>query len=173
VKTNINFRLELCLVESSKPSNTMGEAAVPVMVAISHSISKPKFTCILVDKGKSLSTLYQEFSTLSDNNNGPCLNGPSAKVSTSEAGNTIPFHQRITVDQAFKMLRSDILWINFEFPPQEKVPPPNVKNAFEVLKFAQITKTSLPEKYPRPINGTFELFNKIVDLCRETKVFFR
>ena len=151
----------------------MEEDTVPVMVAISHSISKPKFTCILVDKGKSLSTLYQEFSAISDNNNGPGHKCPKAKVSTSEGGNTIPFLQRITVDQVFKMLRSDILWINFEFPPEEKVPPPNVKNAFELLKFAQVNKTSLPEKYTRPINGTFELFNKLVDLCRETKVFFR
>ena len=49
----------------------------------------------------------------------------------------IPFHLRITVDQAVKMLRSDVLWINFEFPAPEEVPPPDVKNAFDVLKDAQ------------------------------------
>ena len=29
---------------------------------------------------------------------------------------------RITVDQAIKMWRADVIWINFEFPAPEKVP---------------------------------------------------
>ena len=151
----------------------MAESEIPVMVAISHSISKPKFKCILVDKNQSLSSVYQEFSTDSENNNCPGFMLPHVKVSTSESGDRIPFHMRISLDQASKMLRSDILWISFEFPSQEIVPPPGVKNAFEVLNIAQNTKTSLPTKYLKPINGTFELFNKLVDLCKDTKVFFR
>ena len=32
---------------------------IPVMVAIQRSDSKPKFSCILVDRGKKFSMLYQ------------------------------------------------------------------------------------------------------------------
>ena len=151
----------------------MAESEIPVMVAISHSIAKPRFSCILADKGKSLSSVYKEFSEDSENNNGPDILVPNAKVSTTESGDRIPFHLRITLDQATKMLRADTLWITFEFPAQEIAPPPNVQNAFEILKQAQTTRSSLPSKYPNPTNGTFELFNKLVDLCKETKVFFR
>ena len=90
-------------------------AAIPVMVAISHSISKPKFTCTLVDKGMRLSSLYKDLLSNSDEKDDSCAEAPSDKVSTSEGGAAIPFHLKITVDQAVKMLRSDVLWINFEF----------------------------------------------------------
>ena len=44
---------------------------------------------------------------------------------------------------------------------------------FEVLKQASLTKKSLPSKYQNPANGLFQLFNRLVDLCKDTKVFFR
>ena len=144
---------------------------VPVMVAIQRTISKPRFSCILVDKGKKFSTLYHEVSADEENNNKDIE--PVVKVSTTESGDTIPFLGRITIDQASKMLRSDILWVTFELPLEKSVPPPNIRNAFDILKQAQSTKSSLPNKYLNPINGSFELFNKLVSLCEETQVFFR
>ena len=68
---------------------------------------------------------------------------------------------------------AQIFSVNFEYPEVRRVPPPGVKNAFEVLKRASSTKKSLPAKYPNPVNGLFQLFNKMVDLCKDTKVFFR
>ena len=149
----------------------MAESEVPIMVAIQQTISRPKFSCLLVHTGKKFSTLYQELVADLENNNIEI--SPTVKVSTSEDGDTIPFHDRITVDQASKMLRSDILWVTFQLPLEKSAPPPNIRNAFEVLKHAQKTKSSLPSKYPKPINGSFELFNKLVSLCQETGVYFR
>ena len=75
------------------------------------------------------------------------------------------------------MLHSDVLWVTFELPSQNRAsaPPTGVKNAFDVLRNAQrqSSKSSLPSKYPNPINGTFKVFNHLVDLCQETFVFFR
>ena len=84
-----------------------------------------------------------------------------------------PFNNRVTLDQASKMLRSDILWVHFEFSQVNKAPPPGVRNAFEVLKKASVTKSSLPTKYSKPVNGLFQLFNRLVDLCSDSRVFFR
>ena len=154
-------------------------AEVPVMVALRLTISKPKFRCILVDRFKQFSSLFQELlkdeefedkEGLSDKN-------PVVQVSTTETGQGIPFHLRITINQAFKMLHSDVLWVTFELPSQNcaSAPPTGVKNAFDVLRNAQrqSSKSSLPSKYPNPINGTFKVFNHLVDLCQETVVFFR
>ena len=91
---------------------------------------------------------------------------PAVKVSSSETGTVFPFNDRVTLDQASKMLRSDILWVNYEYPEVVRVPPPGIRNAFEVLKTASATKRSLPIKYPNPINGLFKLFNKMVDQCK-------
>ena len=76
------------------------------MVAIQRSNSKPKF---LVDRGKKFSMLYHEVSADVENNN--TAGAPSVHVSTSEGGDSFPFHMRITIEQSSKMLRSEILWI--------------------------------------------------------------
>ena len=152
---------------------TMSDSEIPLMVATQRTNSKPKFSCILVDRGKKFSTLYQEVSADLENNNADVNVTPSVKVSTSEGGDSIPFHMRISIDQASKMLRSDVLWVTFQFPSEKSAPSLNTRNAFDVLKLAQTTKKSLPAKYPKPINGSFELFNKLVSLCQETQVFFR
>ena len=149
----------------------MAESEIPLMVAVQRTIAKPKFSCILVEKEKKFSTLYQEVSADFENNN--VALPPTVKVSTSEDGDPIPFLSRITIDQAAKMLRSEILWVTFVLPCERSAPPPSIKNAFDVLKLAQTTKSSLPSKYPKPINGNFELFNKLVNLCKDTQVFFR
>ena len=117
--------------------------------------------------------LYQEVSTDVENNN--TAGAPSVHVSTSEGGDSFPFHMRITIEQSSKMLRSEILWVTFllQFPSEKTVPPLSTRNAFEVLRLDQTTKKNLPVKYPKPINGSFELFNKLVNLCHETGVFFR
>ena len=141
------------------------------MVAVQQTIARPKFSCMLVDNEKKFSTVYQELAADLENNNVGVF--PIVKVSTTENGDSIPFHHRITVNQASKMLRSDILWITFELPLLKSTPPLQVNNAFEVMKQAQRTKTSLPSKYPKPINGSYELFNKLVTLCQETGVRFR
>ena len=154
-------------------------AEVPVMVALRLTISKPKFRCILVNRFKQFSSLYQELLTDGEIENNEALSekNPVVQVSTTETGQSIPFHLRITVDQASKMLNSDVLWVTFEHPLQNSAsaPPTCVKNAFDVLKNAQrqSSKSSLPSKYPNPINGTFKVFNHLVDLCQETCVFFR
>ena len=144
---------------------------IPVMVAVTMPPSQPHFKCVLVDKNKSLLAVFKELELEGDDQRRSA--DPSAKVSTSESGTFFPFHDRVSLDQASKMLRSDILWVNFEYPEVRRVPPPGVKNAFEVLKRASSTKKSLPAKYPNPVNGLFQLFNKMVDLCKDTKVFFR
>ena len=153
----------------------MAELEIPVMVAIRRTISRPQFKCILVNKDKKFSTLYQEVSADLENNDvvsSSDVPPPTVQVSTSEAGTNFPFHLRITIDQASKMLRSDILWITFELQIKPSAPSPTIKNAFDVLKQAQRNK-SLPVKYSNPINGSLKVFNKLVDLCRETEVFFR
>ena len=142
-------------------------------------MSKPKFRCILVDRFKQFSSLFQEL--LKDeefeNNEGLSDKNPVVQVSKTETGQGIPFHLRITIDQAFQMLHSDVLWVTFELPSQNRAsaPPTGVKNAFDVLRNAQrqSSKSSLPSKYPNPINGTYKVFNHLVDLCQETSVFFR
>ena len=68
---------------------------IPVMVAIQRSNSKPKFSCILVDRGKKFSMLYQEVSTDVENNN--TAGAPSVHFSTSEGGDSFPFRMRITI----------------------------------------------------------------------------
>ena len=107
---------------------------VPVMVAIQRTISKPRFSCILVDKVEKFSTLYHKVSADAENNKEDIHIEPVVKVSTTEAGDTIPFLGRITIDQASKMLRSDILWVTFELPLEKSAPPPNIRNAFDILK---------------------------------------
>ena len=143
---------------------------IPVMVAISRAPSKPQFKCVLVDKKKKLGVVFQQLET---EDHYMSSGAPSVKVSSSETAAIFPFNDRVTLDQASKMLRSDILWVNFEYPEVVRVPPPGIRNAFEVLKKASSTKKSLPTKYPKPINGLFELFNKLVDLCKDTNIFFR
>ena len=144
---------------------------IPVMVAVSTPPSQPHFNCVLVDKKKSLGVVFKELE--SEGGGQSSSADPSAKVSIKESGPFFPFNGRITLNQASKMLRSDILWVNFEYPEVRRVPPPGVKNAFEVLKQASLTKKSLPSKYQNPVNGLFQLFNRLVDLCKDTKVFFR
>ena len=143
---------------------------IPVMVAVSTPPSKPHFNCVLVDKKKNLGSVFTELE--SEGGAGSSAD-PSMKVSTTESGTFFPFNERITLNQASKMLRSDILWVKFEYPEVRRVPPPGLKNAFEVLKQASLTKKSLPSKYQNPSNGLFQLFNRLVDLCKDTKVFFR
>ena len=143
------------------------------MVAIQRSISRPKFSCILADREKKLSTLYQEFSADLENNNEILHPIQTIQVSTSENGDSIPFQARVTIDQATKMLRSDILWVNYQIASEKQAPPSSTKNAFDVLKLAQSSKKSLPVKYSNPVNGSFKLFNHLVSLCQETGVFFR
>ena len=150
----------------------MAESEIPVMVAVQQTLAGPKFSCLLIDKGKTFSALFKEVAA-ADHENNLAASKPTIKVSTTETGDTIPFHERITVDQASKMLRSDILWVTFQLPLEKSAPPPRVRNAFEVLINAQQTKSSLPIKYPKPINGSFELFNELVSLCQGTGVFFR
>ena len=146
---------------------------LPLMVAIQRSISRPKFSCILADREKKLSTLYQEFSADLENNNEILHPIQTIQVSTSENGDSIPFQARVTIDQATKMLRSDILWVNYQIASEKPAPPSSTKNAFDVLKLAQSSKKSLPVKYSNPVNGSFKLFNHLVSLCQETGVFFR
>ena len=143
------------------------------MVAIQRSISRPKFSCILADKEKKLSTLYQEFSADLENNNEILHPIQTIQVSTSENGDSIPFQARVTIDQATKMLRSDILWVNYQIASEKPAPPSSTKNAFDVLKLAQSSKKSLPVNYSNPVNGSFKLVNHLVSLCQETGVFFR
>ena len=150
----------------------MAVCDIPVMVAISNSLSIPKFACILADKSKKLSTVFEEFASESEEIPESTL-GPTVKISTSDTGEQRAFNSKITLDQASKMLHSDVLWVVFEFPAQKSVPPPGTRNAFDVLKLAQSTKSSHPAKYSNPVNGTFKLFNRLVDLCKETNVFFR
>ena len=145
----------------------------PLMVAIQRSISRPKFSCILADREKKLSTLYKEFSADLENNNEILHPIQTIQVSTSENGDSIPFQARVTIDQATKMLRSDILWVNYQIASEKPAPPSSTKNAFDVLKLAQSSKKSLPVKYSNPVNGSFKLFNHLVSLCQETGVFFR
>ena len=157
-----------------KDYSKMAEFEVPLMVAISKTIAPPKYRCILVDKGKKFSTVYEEFSAEIDETiDQTSTTQPLVKVSSSETSERKLFNSRISIDQAAKILRADFLWVTFEFPSPEIVPPPNTRNAFDVLRSAQSTKSSLPDKYKNPSNGTFQLFNKLVDLCRETKAFFR
>ena len=73
---------------------------LPLMVAIQRSISRPKFSCILADREKKLSTLYQEFSADLENNNEILHPIQTIQVSTSENGDSIPFQARVTIDQA-------------------------------------------------------------------------
>ena len=146
---------------------------LPLMVAIQRSISRPKFSCILTDREKKLSTLYQEISADLENNNDIVHPIQTIQVSTSENGESIPFQARVTIDQATKMLRSDILWVNYQIASEKPAPPSSTKNAFDVLKLAQSSKKSLPVKYSNPVNGSFKLFNHLVSLCQETGVFFR
>ena len=139
-------------------------------------MARPQFRCLLLDKDKKLSSVYEELSADAENNNEePISETPTVQVSTSETGPNFPFHLRITIEQATKMLRSDILWVTFELPIKTSAPapPPNIRNAFDVLKKAQSTKSSLPVKYSNPVNGTLKVFNKLVELCQETGVFFR
>ena len=116
---------------------------IPVMVAISRAISKPQFKCVLVDKKKRFAVVFQELESEDDDRSS---GAPSVKVSSSETGTIFPFNDRVTIDQASKMLRSDILWVNFEYPEVMRVPPPGIRNAFEVLKKA----SSLPRKAFQP-----------------------
>ena len=109
-----------------------GELEIPVMVATSRPPSKPKFMCRLVNKKKSLLKVFhetEENETQVDND--PDFKPATVKVSSSETGEQFPFHAKITIDQACRMLRSDILWINYELATQRVVPPPNVRNALE------------------------------------------
>ena len=80
---------------------------LPLMVAIQRSISRPKFSCILADREKKLSTLYQEIAADLENNNEILHPIQTIQVSTSENGDIIPFQARVTIDQATKMLRSE------------------------------------------------------------------
>ena len=147
------------------------EDEIPVMVAITRAPSKPQYKCVLVDKNKKLAVVFQQLEAEDHHNRSS--GAPSVKLSSSETGATFPFNDRVTLDQACKMLRSDILWVNFEHPEVRRVPPPGTRNAFEVLKRASSSKKSLPTKYPKPVNGLFELFNKLVDLCKDNNTFFR
>ena len=142
------------------------------MVAIQRSISRPKFSCILADREKKLSTLYQEIAADLENNNEILHPIQTIQVSTSENGDIIPFQARVTIDQATKMLRSEILWVNYQIASEKPAPPSSTKNAFDVLKLAQSSKKNLPVKYSNPVNGSFKLFNHLVSLCQETGVFF-
>ena len=146
---------------------------LPLMVAIQRTISKPKFSCILADREKKLSTLYQEVSADLENNNEDLRPIQTIQVSTSENGDSIPFHERITIDQATKMLRSNILWVNYQISSEKPAPPSITKYAFDVLRLAQSSKQNLPVKYLNPVNGSFKLFNHLVSLCQKTGVFFR
>ena len=150
----------------------MSVSEIPLMVSISKSIATAKYRCILADKQKKLSAVFEEFAAehdeALDTNTTPIV-----KVGTSEMGEQKPFNSRISVEQAAKMLNTDTLWVKFEFPADEVAPPLNTRNAFDVLRSAQSTKSCLPEKYKNPSNGSFQLFNKLVDLCRESRVFFR
>ena len=145
------------------------EDDIPVMVAITSPPSRPQFKCLLLDKKKRFASVFQEMET----DDFITTMAPAVKVSSSETGTVFPFNDRVTIDQASKMLRSDILWVNYEYPEVVRVPPPGIRNAFEVLKTASATKRSLPIKYPNPINGLFKLFNKMVDQCKDTNIFFR
>ena len=142
---------------------------IPLMVAVQRTMSNPKFSCILVKKDRKLSAVYEDIAEAESRNNNDDFPTPIIRVSTTENGEKIPFNARITIDQASKMLRSDVLWVNYQIQisSTKSAPPTNVRNAFEVLKAAQTTKRSLPVKYPNPINGSFKLFNKLVSLCEE------
>ena len=87
---------------------------IPVMVAISQAPSKPRFKCVLVDKRNRFDTVFQELLEKEEDDYSS-LSTPDIKVSCSESGNIFPFNNRVTLDQASKMLRSDILWVHFEF----------------------------------------------------------
>ena len=163
----IYFQIKQCSIEIKMNVNSDDE--IPVMVAITRPPSRPQFKCLLLDKKKRFLSVFQELET----DDTFTSMTPGVKVSSSETGTVFPFNDRVTMDQASKMLRSDILWVNFEYPEVARVPPPSIRNAFEVLKTASATKTSLPNKYPNPINGLFKLFNKLVDQCKDTNIFFR
>lgn len=154
-------------------ANNDDTGEIPLMVAVQRTMSNPKFSCILVKKEKKLSAIYEEVAEAESNNNNDEFPTPTIQVATTENGEKIPFNARITIDQASKMLRSDILWVNYQISSTKSAPPTNLRNAFEVLKAAQTTKRSLPVKYPNPINGSFKLFNRLVSLCEESGVFFR
>ena len=93
---------------------------IPVMVAVTMPPSQPHFKCVLVDKNKSLLAVFKELELEGDDQTRSA--DPSAKVSTSESGTFFPFHDRVSLNQASKMLRSDILWVNFEYPEVRRVP---------------------------------------------------
>ena len=87
------------------------EDDIPVMVAITRPPSRPQFKCLLLDKKKRFASVFQEMET----DDIITSMAPAVKVSSSETGTVFPFNDRVTIDQASKMLRSDILWVNYEY----------------------------------------------------------
>ena len=65
-----------CFISDSQNSKMDEAAAIPVMVATSHSISKPKYTCTLVDKGMRLSSLYKTLLSNSTEKDDSCGEAP-------------------------------------------------------------------------------------------------
>ena len=65
-----------CFISDSQNSKMDEAAAIPVMVATSHSISKPKYTCTLVDKGIRLSSLYKTLLSNSTEKDDSCGEAP-------------------------------------------------------------------------------------------------
>ena len=168
----MSYKINVQSFISDVKLSTMSESEIPLMVAICRSISQPKYRCILVEKKKKLLEVI-ELAAADEETQINSNETFKVKVATSETSEQKPFNPRISVEQAAKILGTDALWVKFEFPVFDVAPPANTVNAFDLLRAAQTVKSSLPEKYKNPSNGSFKLFNKLVDLCRGSKVFFR
>ena len=69
---------------SSHCTTTMAGSEIPVMVAMRRTIAKPQFRCLLLDKDRKLSSVFQDLSADAENNNDEPIHAtPTVQVSTS------------------------------------------------------------------------------------------
>ena len=140
--------------------------SVPVMASFGSENSQTSFQLCEVSRCDTLGNLMTKF--------GPDDWGDESsrivvKISQSKSSSFDKFHLNNSLDLILRILKTDILWIKFE----KMLPQSNVatKNAFEVLRTAQASKT-LPDKITDPFNQKLVLFNTVLDKFKEMKVGF-
>ena len=139
-------------------------ADTPVMVSFGHQ-TLHSFSLQEVKEEDTLEQILECFGPDSwlENNN------VTVKISDSRNGCYDIFSLKNPVYLVMRILKTEILWINFTKPIATSSVP--VRNAFDVLRGASEAKT-LPKKIINPINEKAVLFNDIIDNMEEMDVTF-
>ena len=133
------------------------EERIASMLSFGNEGGLRSFKLYEVNKSESLGDLISQYGP---ENWGSDHSDVFVKISSSKSGGFDKFSTRNTVDLVVKVLKTDVLWVVFERSVTKSIP--QVKNAFDLLKRAQVEK-ALPPKIESPINQKQELFNTIID----------